>query len=741
MDKLTIDITNTTPTLSFTTTGIPGPQGIQGIQGIRGEVGPKLTFADLTPLDKKEIQGAKGDKGDTGDSIKGDKGDQGIQGLQGEPLTYADLTPANKADLSKVATDATQPLVTQAVSACDQANSARDQTTIQASAAAASAEAARISSEASGEYLRAAQNIQQDVTGKATDVASKQALVNQAVSEVERDRSEVAANRNTVAVDMAAVQAARAASETAAASASTSAATATGKAAEATQEATRAKGYAESINTSLFVPAVRTVNGKPLSSDIALGAGDVGAVPIGGGTLTGPLVLAPMKNAIKVDNQKSISYQDGSSTRFHTMASGGNFLITSGDAGYNNLASFSPVGALATEGVQLSRWAQTARSKSETSLISIEAPEGGLPYISFKTPGLSAPVVGLQFTGDEVVASQPVAAARFRVAEDDGLRFSPNANLGGYSWGIGMDSNNGVLGVHKYQSSVWKSSPLSIGIDGNVRLISASIVGGLHLNTAACNWGQSTDAGIVPSNDGQFLVGSDEWHPLVTSPTYVQHTLGYLFRWQLGHYRPGGYNNGLFTLCLSGDGPLTNPLRYNFSYDGTLSTSPSSQDYTWSIGGDSGLYVKGSGGVSQLGSGGLVSGTRFGVHGNMVDWCMASFAAQSDANLKKNIKPCETTALDTIDKIEFKQFDWKDESRGHVDIGVTAQHMASINPQFANKICTFGADGSEIDPVMVLEMTNLLNLSLKGIQELQAEVQALKAKLEVKNDHDPARTE
>ena len=37
------------------------------------------------------------------------------------------------------------------------------------------------------------------------------------------------------------------------------------------------------------VPTTRTVNGKPLSEDIALDAADVGALPISGGTLTGPL--------------------------------------------------------------------------------------------------------------------------------------------------------------------------------------------------------------------------------------------------------------------------------------------------------------------------------------------------------------------------------------------------------------------------------------------------------------------
>ena len=58
-----------------TTVNLMGPQGIQGPQGPKGDQGPQGL---------QGIQGLKGDKGD-----KGDK------------LTYADLTAANKADLTQ----------------------------------------------------------------------------------------------------------------------------------------------------------------------------------------------------------------------------------------------------------------------------------------------------------------------------------------------------------------------------------------------------------------------------------------------------------------------------------------------------------------------------------------------------------------------------------------------------------------------------------------------------------------
>ena len=134
-------------------TGLQGEQGIQGIQGIQGEKGDTgngiqsialtstvgkvktytITFTDLTTTTFTVTDGAdghspvitfvgttiyvdgvagadlKGEKGDTGaQGIQGIQGEQGIQGIQGvkgdkgdkgDPLTYADLTEANKDDL------------------------------------------------------------------------------------------------------------------------------------------------------------------------------------------------------------------------------------------------------------------------------------------------------------------------------------------------------------------------------------------------------------------------------------------------------------------------------------------------------------------------------------------------------------------------------------------------------------------------------------------------------------------
>ena len=61
------------------------------------------------------------------------------------------------------------------------------------------------------------------------------------------------------------------------------------------------------------VPTTRTVNGKPLSEDIALNAADVGALPISGGTLTGPLncggrLLRGVSNPVSGQDAVNLQY-------------------------------------------------------------------------------------------------------------------------------------------------------------------------------------------------------------------------------------------------------------------------------------------------------------------------------------------------------------------------------------------------------------------------------------------------
>lgn len=95
----------------------------------------------------------------------------------------------------------------------------------------------------------------------------------------------------------------------------------------------------------------------------------------------------------------------------------------------------------------------------------------------------------------------------------------------------------------------------------------------------------------------------------------------------------------------------------------------------------------------------------------------------SDSRLKKNIAPTEKTALQAIDSIEFKQFDWNeftDRNNEHVELGVVAQQLQQVNPKFVNEMS---------DSTLGVNEPELLTYALKAIQELSAELSAIKQEL------------
>lgn len=107
MEKITVDISSENVVLSLSEVGIPGPRGIQGPKG------KPLTWDDLTIAQKN--------------ALKGDK------------LAYADLTPGDKFDLSQVAIEATKPFVKQAENAVVDAQNEATKAAASATDAAASA--------------------------------------------------------------------------------------------------------------------------------------------------------------------------------------------------------------------------------------------------------------------------------------------------------------------------------------------------------------------------------------------------------------------------------------------------------------------------------------------------------------------------------------------------------------------------------------------------------------------------
>lgn len=92
----------------------------------------------------------------------------------------------------------------------------------------------------------------------------------------------------------------------------------------------------------------------------------------------------------------------------------------------------------------------------------------------------------------------------------------------------------------------------------------------------------------------------------------------------------------------------------------------------------------------------------------------------SDIRLKDNIKASETTALETVNQMKVRQFDWKKERGGwHQNIGFVADELEEIDPNLA-----LGGGYNENGEMDVKQINSpyLLNYAIKAIQELSAKV-------------------
>ncbi|HZG10400.1 MAG TPA: pyocin knob domain-containing S74 family peptidase [Kurthia gibsonii] len=199
---------------------------------------------------------------------------------------------------------------------------------------------------------------------------------------------------------------------------------------------------------------------------------------LSGGTLTGALIVANMKSAIKVDNQKSISFQDQSSTMFHLLSEGNNFKIKHGNNAENPLFDISS-STIAANTALYSRNALIVQDTSGTKWLGLETPAGANPYISVRAVNDTQNRIALTFTKGEILSNtDTIAANAFRVSSNGGLRFSPWADLSGRSWATGMDPATGDLGFHRYTNGVWIDQPFRFEGAGGGTLINTLTVYG-----------------------------------------------------------------------------------------------------------------------------------------------------------------------------------------------------------------------------------------------------------------------
>lgn len=92
----------------------------------------------------------------------------------------------------------------------------------------------------------------------------------------------------------------------------------------------------------------------------------------------------------------------------------------------------------------------------------------------------------------------------------------------------------------------------------------------------------------------------------------------------------------------------------------------------------------------------------------------------SDIRLKENIENSETDALETVNQMKVRQFDWKEQMGGwHQNIGFVADELEEIDPNLA---LGGGYDENGEMDVKQINSPYLLNYAIKAIQELSAKV-------------------
>lgn len=92
----------------------------------------------------------------------------------------------------------------------------------------------------------------------------------------------------------------------------------------------------------------------------------------------------------------------------------------------------------------------------------------------------------------------------------------------------------------------------------------------------------------------------------------------------------------------------------------------------------------------------------------------------SDIRLKENVKNSETDALETVNQMKVRQYDWKEQMGGwHQDIGFVADELEEIDPNLA---LGGGYDENGEMDIKQINSPYLLNYAIKAIQELSAKV-------------------
>lgn len=418
-------------------------------------------------------------------------------------------------------------------------------------------------------------------------------------------------------------------------------------------------------------------------------------------------------NALRVGTS-SISFQgvdssNGSGlTRYHISA-GGNLTISSGNEANDVLTEIKPDGSVLSRGTYISTIGSTAtkaigfmkedgvswiggmerQTDQKRMIFTHEGKEGysikgdGKQYINglgrlqlIPTALDSSPILEWHYPTKVAYSMYPEANGNFKFCK----------SAGDFNWVKDVFTTNDTVFTHNTRIEVpsvtagwddWNQVPITVGFAG-----------------------------------GTQPVATGSWCPVMASPTYQHNTQGYLSKWEIGHFRFADNNNGGMTLRLSGDGLVKGMCLYHFAGDGIHFSNNTS----------------GNSGDFHLRFDGMLIGSAWG--GQLNDWISTYYAPKSDEKLKENIKDSTTNALNIVNQMKFKSFDWKDGS-GHVEVGQIAQELEQVGEGLVKTVETFNDDGSvkEEESFKIVDTLAAVNLALKAIQELSERVTKLESKL------------
>lgn len=97
----------------------------------------------------------------------------------------------------------------------------------------------------------------------------------------------------------------------------------------------------------------------------------------------------------------------------------------------------------------------------------------------------------------------------------------------------------------------------------------------------------------------------------------------------------------------------------------------------------------------------------------------------SDKRLKKNISPSKAYALETINRIQHRRFDWKEDD-SHQALGYIAQELKEVSNDFVTVI---QQDSANVPEIYQISTAKLLPYITKSIQELSKRIDRLEARL------------